>query len=155
MPFTKTFIAMSLSVAVLTSGIMLAGQAEAKPDKKVGQNCSQQYDCVYQSLTPEKQAQYDAIMKDFADRTAPLRDQLSAKYIELRTLGNSPAPDPKAVGKASEELVALRNTFSGERQAMVERIAKEVGVNVFQGREKRMPHDAMNGMGTPGQGCNQ
>lgn len=73
-------------------------------------------------------------MKDFADKTAPLRDKLAAKYIELRTLGNSPTPDPKAIGRATEELVALRNEFAKERGMMADRIAKEVGIMIFQGK---------------------
>ena len=83
--------------------------------------------------------QYDAIMKEFADKTAPLRDKLAAKYIELRTLGNSPTPDPKAIGKATEELVALRNEFAKERSAMVDRVAKEIGINIFQGKGPGCP----------------
>lgn len=41
-------------------------------------------------------------MKEFADKTAPLPDKLAAKYIELRTLGSSPTPDPLHPGKATE-----------------------------------------------------
>ena len=131
----KTSLAAALAVLLMTGGI--AGQALAGPHGGHGGHGGhpgQRINCIYQALTPEKQAQYDGIMKDFADKTAPLRDKLAAKYLELRTLGDSPTPDPKTIGKATEELVALRNDFAKERQAMVERIAKEIGINVLQGK---------------------
>lgn len=133
MTFRKSTLAAALAAA-LTGGMVLTAQAgpgdfHHGPHGPRGPMPCQE--AVYQALTPEKQAQFDAIMRDFADRTAPLRDKLAAKYLEVRTLGESPAPDPKAVGKATEELVALRNEFGKERQAMVERVAKEVGINVL------------------------
>ena len=119
MSLNKASIAVALAAFLAVGGI--AGQALAAPHDGHDGHWRQQrsyQDCIYQALTQEKQAQYDAIMKEFADKTAPLRDKLAAKYIELRTLGNSPTPDPKAIGKATEELVALRNEFAKERSAM-------------------------------------
>lgn len=131
----KTASIATALAAVLTVGAALSGQAFAAPgDFHHGPRGPRPCEMsVYDALTPEKQAQYDAIMKDFADKTASLRDKLAAKRLELRTLGESPTPDPKAIGKATEELVALRNEFAKERQGMVERIAKEVGINVLYG----------------------
>ena len=129
MSLNKASIAVALAAFLAVGGI--AGQALAAPHDGHDGHWRQQrsyQDCIYQALTQEKKAQYDAIMKEFADKTAPLRDKLAAKYIELRTLGNSPTPDPKAIGKATEELVALRNEFAKERQALNERISKEVGI---------------------------
>ena len=126
MSLNKASIAVALAAFLAVGGI--AGQALAAPHDGHDGHWRQQrsyQDCIYQALTQEKKAQYDAIMKEFADKTAPLRDKLAAKYIELRTLGNSPTPDPKAIGKATEELVALRNEFAKERSAMVDRVAKE------------------------------
>lgn len=129
----KASLATALAVLLAAGGF--AGQAMAMPHDGSGHpGHGSRMSCVYDALTPEKQAQFDGIMKEFADKTAPLRDKLAAKYLELRTLGDSPTPDPKAIGKATEELVALRNDFARERQAMADRIAKEVGINVFQKR---------------------
>lgn len=136
MTFRKSTLAAALAAA-LTGGMVLTAQAgpgdfhHGRPGPRPCQ------EAVYQALTPEKQAQYDAIMRDFSEKTAPLRDKLAAKYIEVRTLGQGPAPDPKAVGKATEELVALRNEFAKERQAMIDRIANEVGINVLYGGPRR------------------
>lgn len=132
MTFRKSTLAVAL-VAALTGGMALTAQARPGDFHHGPRGPRPCQEAVYQALTPEKQAQYDAIMRDFTEKTASLRDKLAAKYIEVRTLGQSPNPDPKAVGKATEELVALRNEFAKERQAMVERIANEVGINVLYG----------------------
>ena len=90
MNLNKASVAVALAAFLAAGGI--AGQALAAPHDGHHGHWRQQrsyQDCVYQALTQEKKAQYDAIMKDFADKTAPLRDKLAAKYIELRTLGNS------------------------------------------------------------------
>ncbi|EGW45098.1 hypothetical protein HMPREF0178_02172 [Bilophila sp. 4_1_30] len=140
MSLNKASIAVALAAFLAVGGI--AGQALAAPHDGHDGHWRQQrsyQDCIYQALTQEKKAQYDAIMKEFADKTAPLRDKLAAKYIELRTLGNSPTPDPKAIGKATEELVALRNEFAKERSAMVDRVAKEIGINIFQDKGPGCP----------------
>ena len=145
MSLNKASIAVALAAFLAVGGI--AGQALAAPHDGHDGHWRQQrsyQDCIYQALTQEKKEQYDAIMKEFADKTAPLRDKLAAKYIELRTLGNSPTPDPKAIGKATEELVALRNEFAKERSAMVDRVAKEIGINIFQGKALGRPADCIN-----------
>ena len=118
MSLNKASIAVALAAFLAVGGI--AGQALAAPHDGHDGHWRQQrsyQDCIYQALTQEKKAQ----------------------YIELRTLGNSPTPDPKAIGKATEELVALRNEFAKERSAMVDRVAKEIGINIFQGKGPGCP----------------
>ena len=102
MQFKKATLAIALA-AVVATGTLMAGQASAAPCDGTGSPArhGMRHADVYDSLTPEKQAQYDTIMKEFTDKTAPLRDKLAAKRIELNTLGKSATPDPKAVGKAS------------------------------------------------------
>lgn len=114
-----------VAAAVLTSGLF-ATNALAGPHH-MGQGYRGGY-YEQQALSPEKQQQYDAIMKDFAEKTQALRDKIQAKRIELDTLGNSTNPNPEAVGKASQELVALQNQFNQERMALAERLSKEVGI---------------------------
>ena len=119
MSLNKASIAVALAAFLAVGGI--AGQALAAPHDGHDGHWRQQrsyQDCIYQALTQEKKAQYDAIMKEFADKTAPLRDKLAAKYIELRTLGNE---------------------FAKERSAMVDRVAKEIGINIFQGKGPGCP----------------
>ena len=83
MSLNKASIAVALAAFLAVGGI--AGQALAAPHDGHDGHWRQQrsyQDCIYQALTQEKKAQYDAIMKEFADKTAPLRDKLAAKYIE-------------------------------------------------------------------------
>ena len=84
MSLNKASIPVALAAFLAVGGI--AGQALAAPHDGHDGHWRQQrsyQDCIYQALTQEKKAQYDAIMKEFADKTAPLRDKLAAKYIEL------------------------------------------------------------------------
>lgn len=124
---TQTIVAGSIVAAILVAGSVMQGQADARPHH--WQSCpGNEY--VYDRLTPEKQAQYDAILEDFSKKVTPLRDKIRAKQIELDTLGDAANPDAAAIGKASEELVALHNEFLRERTAMLDRISKEVGINM-------------------------
>ena len=78
MSLNKASIAVALAAFLAVGGI--AGQALAAPHDGHDGHWRQQrsyQDCIYQALTQEKKAQYDAIMKEFADKTAPLRDKLS------------------------------------------------------------------------------
>ena len=127
----KAFFAGALVAALLVGGTLWSGNAQAASDapRHQGRN-----DCIYQSLSAEKQAQFDVILKEFDAKTAPLRDKIAAKHIELKTLGNAPTPDAKAIGKASEELVALRNEFAKERQIMADRVNKELGIDILSGK---------------------
>ena len=79
MSLNKASIAVALAAFLAVGGI--AGQALAAPHDGHDGHWRQQrsyQDCIYQALTQEKKAQYDAIMKEFADKTAPLRDKLAA-----------------------------------------------------------------------------
>lgn len=140
MSLNKASIAVALAAFLAVGGI--AGQALAAPHDGHDGHWRQQrsyQDCIYQALTQEKKAQYDAIMKEFADKTAPLRDKLAAKYIELRTLGNSPTPDPKAIGKADGRTRGAPQRIRQGTRAMVDRVAKEIGINIFQGQGAGVP----------------
>lgn len=121
-----------VAAAVLTSGLVaanaLAGPHHMGPGYRGGY-----YGVEQQAPSPEKQQQYTAIMKDFAEKTQALRDKIQAKQIELDTLGNSINPNPEAVSKASQELVALQNQFNKERAALTERLSKEMGVAPYSG----------------------
>ena len=85
MSLNKASIAVALAAFLAVGGI--AGQALAAPHDGHDGHWRQQrsyQDCIYQALTQEKKAQYDAIMKEFAAKTAPLRDKLAAT-APLRT----------------------------------------------------------------------
>ncbi len=98
-PFRRTSMSLNKASIAVALAAFLAVAMAAPADGHDGHWRQQRsyQDCIYQeALTQEKKAQYDAIMKEFADKTAPLRDKLAAKYIELRTLGNSPVSGPES-----------------------------------------------------------
>lgn len=106
---------------------------------------------VYNSLTPEKQAKYDAIYKEADARIQPLKDKAWAKHIELNALSGNPNTKPETISKLTGELADLRTQIRKEYTALDERLEKEVGVNPGYGR---MGHMGMGGgmMGGHGMG---
>ncbi len=120
-PFLTGF----LVAALLISGNVLSGQANASPHHEPMGPKEEQ---LYNSLTPEKQAIFDTIMDDFMQETAALRDKISAKRLVLQTLGNAPNPNVEVINRTAEELVALRNELAPKRKAMQDRIAEETGL---------------------------
>ena len=122
-----------VAATVLTSAL-LAGNAVAGPHHMGrGYPNGGWYGPAQQALPAEKQQAYDAIMKDFAEKTQELRDKIQTKQIELDTLGNSTNPNPEAVAKAAKEMVALSNQLNKEREALAERLSKEIGAPVYPG----------------------
>lgn len=120
----KTLMSAVLAAAIVASGL-LAGQACANPQADESGNRPS-----YHSLSPEKQKQYDAIVKEFKEKTQVLRDKLQAKQIEIDTFARSTNPNPEAVARVAQEIVSLRKELRNERRAMAERISKETGLKL-------------------------
>lgn len=106
---------------------------------------------VYNALTPEKQAKFDAVYKEADARIQPLKDKAWAKHIELNALSGNPNTKPETISKLTGELADLRTQIRKEYTALDERLEKEVGVNPGYGR---MGHMGMGGgmMGGRGMG---
>lgn len=93
------------------------------------------------NLTPENQAKYDAIFKEFYDRMTPVGEKMMAKRLELNALQGNTNADPKQIGKLAEEIAALHTQMIKEREALDERFRKELGIDA-----------PMRGMGRGGMG---
>ncbi|WP_353119396.1 periplasmic heavy metal sensor [Nitratidesulfovibrio sp.] len=106
---------------------------------------------VYNALTPEKQAKFDAVYKEADARIQPLKDKAWAKHTELNALSTNPNTKPETISKLAGELADLRTQIRKEYTALDERLEKEVGVNPGYGR---MGHMGMGGgmMGGRGMG---
>lgn len=106
---------------------------------------------VYNALTPEKQAKFDAVYKEADARIQPLKDKAWAKHTELNALSTNPNTKPETISKLTGELADLRTQIRKEYTALDERLEKEVGVNPGYGR---MGHMGMGGgmMGGRGMG---
>ncbi len=92
-----------------------------------GSNCGRG-DHVYHSLTPERQAKCDAIIKDFAKKTQALREKVLAKQIELQAIAQSSSPERKVIQELSQEIAKLHSMLTEEYNKLYERLEKEVGV---------------------------
>lgn len=90
---------------------------------------------AYNSLTPEKRTQFDAMLQDLRDKLTPLRDSLYVKKQELHALQNAANPDVNAVSKAATEITTLRNKMRAEHESFVEKIEKELGIKDYYGTE--------------------
>lgn len=86
---------------------------------------------VYDSLTPEKRVQYEAIVKEGRSKIEPLRDALYVKHQEMRALQNSANPDVNAVSKAATEIATLRAKMRAEHENLVQKMEKDLGIKDF------------------------
>ena len=107
------------------------------------------------NLTPENQAKYDAIFKEFYDRMIPVGEKMMAKRLELNALQGNTNADPKQIGKLAEEIAALHTQMIKEREALDERFSKELGIEApMRGMGRGMGHGGGmgrgNGMGSGG-----
>ncbi|MFV0423000.1 periplasmic heavy metal sensor [Oleidesulfovibrio sp.] len=104
----------------------------------------------YNSLTPEKQAEYDKIVAEADKEMTPLRESLFAKQAELNAMYNNPNADPAAVGKVAGEVAKLRTQMRNLHIELSDRLEKEVGL---QSGFKR-GHRGGGFHGSGGFGCN-
>lgn len=88
---------------------------------------------AYNSLTPEKRAQFDTMLQDLRNKMTPLRDALYVKKQELRALQNATNPDVNAVSKVATEITNLRNKMRTEHENFVEKAEKDLGIKDFYG----------------------
>lgn len=80
-------------------------------------------------IPPEKMEAFKNIMKDFRDKTQPIREQLWTKRTELNALSRNPNTQPATITKLAEDMSGLRAQLYKERQALNDKLEKEVGIN--------------------------
>ena len=102
----------------------------------------------YENLAPEKQATYDAVMKEYHAKMAPLMEKMMAKRLELNALTGNSSADPKHISALASEIAALQTQIRQERVNLDERLRTEVGIEARGGRGSDCPV-----MAGPGAGC--
>ena len=142
----KTMLAASVLCALLAAGFGFH-QAQAEP-KPVPPQERPDFDNGPGAINPEQRAQFDAIIADHQQKIKPLLDKIRAKHIQLKTLGSSPSPNPDAIGRVAEELVALQNEMENADKALEERVKQELGWETA-GRAPRYGRPAGPGFGKP------
>ncbi len=99
------------------------------------------------AIPPEKMAAFKNIMKDFRDKTQPIREQLWTKRTELKALSRNPNTQPSSITKLAEDMSALRTQLYKERQALDDKLEKEVGINIYHYGADFGGYGAMGGRG--------
>lgn len=140
------FIAAVASFGLITAvGFSADAMARGHGMMGGGAGYHMMHDSGYAQLTPEKQAQADAILNEFRTKTAPLHDKMWAKHTELNALSANSKTEPKDISRLTNELVDLRAQLRKEGEALDARLLKDVGLKTFYGT---MPmHGGMGGMG--------
>ncbi len=82
----------------------------------------------YQNLTPEKRAAVDRLIQEHTAATAPLREQLQAKRLELDALSRNPNVKPDKLSKLSGEVAELSARLRSSGDEFRAKIAAETGV---------------------------
>lgn len=81
----------------------------------------------HSDMTPEKRAQYDAMLKEYHAKVVPMGDNLYIKNQELRALQNAATPDVNAVSKKATEISELRGKVRAEKDAFMTKMEAEFG----------------------------
>jgi len=84
-------------------------------------------------LTPEKQEAYRKIMKSFQDKVEPLRESMWQKRLELKALSPNPNTQPADIKALVKEIGDLHTQMRNERQALNDRLEKEIGIKIRRG----------------------
>ena len=116
----------ALGLTALVCGGVLVADAHAWQARQVRQQ--------YESLNPEMQTKYDAILQAFHEKMTPLTEKMMARRLELDALAGNANADPKRIATLAEEIAALKTQIRQERFNLDERLRKEVGIEMRSGR---------------------
>lgn len=117
---------MAAALAALIGGGLFVTDAHAKRDWHGRQQ--------YETLAPEKQATYDAVMKEYHAKMAPLMEKMMAKRLELNALTGNSNADPKHISALASDIAALQTQIRQERMNLDDRLRTEVGIEARGGR---------------------
>ena len=124
---------MNKSVKILASCAIVVSMAAVVPVLAEAAPFHGNHRAAVQTLTPEKQAAYNNIMEESYKKMLPLHDQIQAKEMTLRALSPNPNTKPEQITALVDEIMKLRQQVRVERDAHVERIQKEVGIDMPRG----------------------
>lgn len=80
-----------------------------------------------QNMTPEQREQWREMRAKFMQDTLPLRQELSAKQMELETLWDQRNPDPDKVNALSDRITELRSKLDQKHDAFLTQCRREFG----------------------------
>ena len=94
-------------------------------------------------LSPEKKAAYTKIMAAFRAKVDPLRESMWQKKMELKALSPNPNTQPAEIKGLVKEIGDLHLQMRTERQALNERLEKEIGLKLGRGMGMGGQYDGM------------
>lgn len=130
---TKKNITISAMAAVLI--LAMAAMAIAGPGYGRGPgsgNCP-----AFSQLTPEKQAEVDAIMQKYEPKFDELRTAMWTKHSVLQAMINDGDSNEKKMGKLTAEMTTLKTQMRDMRTAMSEELTTATGIDLSQVRGGR------------------
>lgn len=81
----------------------------------------------WQEMPPEQREQWRQMRSRFMQDTLPLRQELSAKQMELETLWDQKNPDPEKVKALSGRIVELRSKLDQKHDEYLTQCRQEFG----------------------------
>ena len=139
-PYLKAFLFLVLTASIACTGADFVQAAEAAPAAAVSAGNSMMppvdaFDgnAAYQSLTPEKQAKYNEIIKSAEEAMLPLREKMMAKRLQLDTMASMPNMNEEAIAKAAAEVASLHTQMIKVHDMMADRLASELGISIQRG----------------------
>lgn len=81
----------------------------------------------WQDMRPEQREQWRQMRSRFMQETLPLRQELSAKQMELETLWDQKNPDTEKIRALSEQIAELRSKLDRKQDAYLTRCREEIG----------------------------
>ncbi|MCG6878201.1 MAG: periplasmic heavy metal sensor [Deltaproteobacteria bacterium] len=81
----------------------------------------------WQNMTPEQQGKWQRMRADFLRDTLSLRQELSAKQMELEVLWDQQNPDPKKIETLSNRITELRANLEQKHNAYLFQCRREFG----------------------------
>jgi zinc resistance-associated protein len=94
---------------------------------------------MYNQLTPEKQAQADAIVDKYEPQFEAVRNQIWVKRSTLQAMINSGKADEAAIAKLVEGISEQRSKMFELRKAMGDELVQATGIAAFGDCPRRGP----------------
>lgn len=95
---------------------------------------------VMEQLPQEKQDLFKSILSEHRKDTEPLRNAMWEKRTLLKALSSNPNTKPETITGLVGEMSDLRAQMQAKRNALQERVSKEVGIDLPMGMGKHDRH---------------
>jgi zinc resistance-associated protein len=145
----------SIAILAIFGIIALGSMAYAGPGMGMRGDCAGwNQNSAVQQLPQEKQDLLKNILDEHRKDTQPLRNAMWEKRTLLKALSSNPNTKPEAITALVGEMSELRGQMQANRDALQDRVSKEVGIDLPMGMGKHGRHGkgGRGGFGHGGQG---